>query len=178
MGPLHPERHDHSVSGTAPGEGDPGSCSEESVSDFTFIALWMAGSLAGLMTAALIKQAPLFRSLMRRLGLRGPEHAHASHKHKAVAKYASRPSPQEALPMLADAIIGCSKSAVARVFGPPHSAIISSRMTDPKPATFWLADTWYYPVPRIAPLAMAIRFTDDLARTVEFIRPPNGMSSR
>ena len=74
--------------------------------------------------------------------------------------------------MLADAIIGSSKSAVAKVFGPPQSAVISSGVAGPKPATFWLADTWYYPMPRNNPMAMAIRFTHDSARTVEFLTPP------
>jgi hypothetical protein len=174
MGPLHPKRPDYSNSGTGSAQGDPARCPEEDASDFTFIALWMAGSLAGVMTAALISQATRFRALMRRLGLRGPAGANASGKHKSGPKHRGRPSPEEALPMLADAIIGCSKSAVAKVFGPPHSAIISSRVDNLKPATFWLADTWYYPLPRNAPLALAIRFTDDLARSVEFIRPPVG----
>ncbi len=74
--------------------------------------------------------------------------------------------------MLADAIVGNSKLAVAKVFGPPHSAIISTQLPSLEPATFWLADTWYYPLPRKLPLAMAIRFTDDSARGVEFIQPP------
>jgi hypothetical protein len=174
MGPLHPKRRDHSTPDNGPVQGDPGLCPEEGVTDFAFIALWMAGSLAGLMTAALIRQAPLFRSLMRRLGLRRPPGPNADHKSKAAGKRARRPSPQEALPMLADAIVGSSKSAVAKVFGPPHSAIISSQTTGLKPDTYWVADTWYYPLPRNAPMALAIRFADDSARSVEFIRPPVG----
>jgi hypothetical protein len=171
---LQPKRRDHSTSGTQSPQGDPSSAlsAEVGVTDFTFIALWMAGSLAGVMTAALISQAPLFRSLMRRLGLRGPHSANPSQKHKRTGKPSRKPSPKEALPMLAEAIMGSSKLAVAKVFGPPPSAVMSSRIAASKTPTFWHADTWYYPMPRNGPLAMAIRFADDSARAVEFIRPP------
>ena len=40
-------------------------------------------------------------------------------------------------------------------------------------ATYWQADTWYYPLPKSGPLAMAIEFTGDDARHVEFLRAPD-----
>jgi len=171
MGPLHPERRDFSTFGSAADDPGPLFSPEDGVIDFAFISLWMAGSVAGLVTAALISQVPLFRSLVRRLRLRWNRDG-STPKHKPSGKPARNPSPQEALPMLADAIIGSSKSAVAKVFGPPQSAVISSEAPGPKPATFWIADTWYYPMRRNGPMAMAIRFTQDSARTVEFLAPP------
>src|SRR5947208_15211368 len=38
------------------------------VSEFTQLALWMAASLAGLVTALLVAREPFFRSLARRMG--------------------------------------------------------------------------------------------------------------
>jgi hypothetical protein len=125
------------------------------------------------MTAALIGRAPLLGALIRRLGRRGPGAKRPAHHRKVPAKQPRKSSPQEALPMLADAIIGSSKSAVAKVFGPPQSAVVSL-VADVEPATFWAADTWYYPMPRNGPLAMAIRFSQGSARSVEFVQPPQG----
>ena len=75
--------------------------------------------------------------------------------------------------MLAEAIVGNTKSAVASVFGPPRSAAVRGPVKSAgKAPAFWQASTWYYPLPRNDALAMAIEFDDDAARRVEFFRAP------
>ena len=76
--------------------------------------------------------------------------------------------------MLAEAIIGNSKAAVASVFGPPRSAALRGvvKANASSESGYWQATTWYYPLPRNASLAMAIEFDDDSARRVEFFRAP------
>ena len=74
--------------------------------------------------------------------------------------------------MLADAVIGNTKSGVAWVFGPPTSAVLAPNTAVVLQANFWQANTWYYPLPSNGPLAMAVEFTDDLARRVQFLRAP------
>ena len=71
--------------------------------------------------------------------------------------------------MLAEAIVGNSRGAVAAVFGPPRNAVI--------PGTFAEGElphheTWYYPMRQEQNLAMAIEFVDDSARHVEFFNAP------
>ncbi len=39
--------------------------------------------------------------------------------------------------------------------------------------TCWLAETWYYPLPRNGPMAMAINFSEDFATAVEFFKAPS-----
>ena len=75
--------------------------------------------------------------------------------------------------MLADAIVGNTKAAVASVFGPPRSAAVRGVVkSGGKSPAFWQASTWYYPLPRNDALAMAIEFDHDAARRVEFFRAP------
>ena len=75
--------------------------------------------------------------------------------------------------MLAEAIVGNTKAAVASVFGPPRSAAVRGVIkTGSKAPPFWQANTWYYPLPRNDALAMAIEFDDDAAKRVEFFRAP------
>ena len=83
-------------------------------SDFTHLALWMAGTLAGVVTAALLARGPFFRALIRRAGW-----AKRSARSIGGGGGAKRPTPAESLPLLADAVLGNSKCAVAAVFGPP-----------------------------------------------------------
>src|SRR3954451_324052 len=124
-----------------------------SVSEFTQLALWMAASLAGLVTAVLLARGPFFRALARQVGWlpqqTGPD-----------GRPVRRPTRERALPMLAEAIVGNSKAAVASVFGPPRGAVLfgadPSASTDGAARTFWDADTWYYALPRTGKLAMAI----------------------
>jgi hypothetical protein len=144
--------------------------------DFTGFALWMAASLAGLVTAALLSHAPAFRALARRFGWIGPAGRPKS-TGPARKPRSAKPNRRQALPLLADAIVGNTKSSIARVFGPPHSAVLApaaaqSYSAEPPDTLFWQADTWYYPLPRNGQLAMAIQFGDDLAQGVEFLRAP------
>lgn len=135
--------------------GDPAA-----VGDFTQLALWMAASLAGMVTALILARGPFFESMLARLS-------------RTPSKKAKKPTPEQSLPMLADAIIGSSKSAIASVFGPPRTADLPGigLVVRPKVA-FWQADTWYYPLPRNGSVAMAIAFDEDLAHQVEFFTAP------
>ena len=135
------------------------------VSELSQLALWMAASLAGMVTAVLAARTPFFRSVMCRMGLASGEGA-------TGARRAKRPTREQSLPMLAEAIVGSSKSAIASVFGPPRSAVVMHAAAAPAGATYWQADTWYYPLPKSGPLAMAIEFHGDDARHVEFLRAP------
>ena len=127
--------------------------------DLTELALWMAASLAGMVTAILLARGPFFQSLMKKVG-RGK-------------RSARKPSRRQSLPRLAGAIIGSSKSTIESVFGPPRSAAVTGVgvVVHPK-MVFWQADTWYYPLPRNGPMAMAINFNEDLATQVEFFTSP------
>jgi hypothetical protein len=77
--------------------------------------------------------------------------------------------------MLADAIIGNSKSAVAAVFGPPRGAVAADAKA--LAATFWDADTWYYPLPRSGRVAVAIEFEDDYAKSVQYLMAPRNQEN-
>ena len=128
------------------------------VSELSQLALWMAATLAGMVTAVLARRAPFFRSLLRKLGT-----ARGARRHK--------PSREQSLPMLAEAIVGHSKVAVASVFGPPRSATMAGPPAMGMGETsYWQADTWYYPLPAAGRLALAIEFADDSAHRVEFLR--------
>ena len=136
------------------------------VGELSQLALWMAASLAGMVTAVLTARTPFFRAVMRRLGI-------ADHAASKPAVRAAKPSREQSLPMLAEAIVGSSKSAIASVFGPPRSAVVMhAAAAGIAGATYWQADTWYYPLPKSGPLAMAIEFGGDDARNVEFLRAP------
>jgi hypothetical protein len=141
------------------------------VSELSQLALWMAASLAGMVTAALTARTPFFRGVMRRLGI-----ADASQNGGNSNRAPVRPTREQSLPMLAEAIVGSSKSAIASVFGPPRSAVVMHAAVavtgGAAGATYWHADTWYYPLPKSGPLAMAIEFQGDDARRVEFLRAP------
>ena len=126
------------------------------------LALWMAATLAGMVTAVLASRAPFFKSLIRKLG------------RKVAGARRHKPTRRQSLPMLAEAIVGNSKCAIAAVFGPPRSAVMCGTpavgMGD---VSYWQADTWYYPLPasqrRDGGLAMAIEFADDSAHRVQFL---------
>jgi hypothetical protein len=117
-----------------------------------------------MVSAALTARTPFFQSVMRRLGMTP---ATAESRRAALAH---KPTREQSLPMLAEAIVGSSKSAIASVFGPPRSAVVMQ--TSGHSPTYWQADTWYYPLPKSGPLAMAIEFNGDDARLVEFLRAP------
>lgn len=147
------------------------------VSEYTQLALYMAATLAGLVTAVLAARAPFFESLLRRArgpGRSGGHRAKRQTSGPCAARPGLPPTPAESLPMLADAIIGNTKAAVAAVFGPPRSAALRGvvKAHASSSAGYWHATTWYYPMPRSDALAMAIEFTEDNARRVEFFRAP------
>ena len=143
------------------------------VSEFTQLALYMAATVAGMVTALLVARRPFFESLLGRVG---QGQGHGPRRAKRVAsrgRNAAPPPAEESLPLLAEAIIGNTKAAVASVFGPPRSAALRGVVkAAPAGNAYWQASTWYYPLPRSGALAMAIEFDDDAARRVEFFRAP------
>jgi len=153
------------------------------VNEFTQLALYMAASLAGMVTALLVARRPFFESLLRSVGGGGVGRGKRRAK-RVESRVASRPrgarpvlppTPEESLPLLAEAIIGNTKAAVASVFGPPRSAALRGviKADAASGPGYWQATTWYYPLPRNDLLAMAIEFHDDSARRVEFFRAPS-----
>jgi len=177
MDPHQPRRRtkkgrDGAVGGEAGAGGPPDGAG--AVSEFTQLALYMAATVAGLVTALIVARRPFFESLLRRVG-------GGTTPRRRAKRVASRPSPRtlpptpdESLPLLAEAIVGNTKAAVASVFGPPRSAALRGVVNASAAFTtgYWHATTWYYPLPRSRRLAMAIEFDDDNARRVEFFRAP------
>lgn len=150
MGPLESNHWKQSHPPAAPEAGR----------ELTQLAMWMAATLAGLVTAVLLARGPFFRRLLKSVG-RGK-------------KRIRRPTPAQSLPMLAGTIVGSSRATIESVLGPPRSAALKGIgiITFPK-MVFWHADTWYYPLPRNGPMAMAINFADDFATQVEFFSTPS-----
>lgn len=166
MEPLHPKRRPRkgdAIQSPAKGAAD----SAGGVSEFTQLALWMAASLAGMVTALLLARRPFFEALLRKLA------GGAAPGGRTGGGAARRPGAEQSLPMLAEAIVGNTKVAVASVFGPPRSAAVRGFVRSGGKAPAYLqATTWYYPLPRNDALAMAIEFDDESARRVEFFRAP------
>jgi hypothetical protein len=176
MDPHEPKRR---RKGSKPRDDDPGEGREPAngVSEFTQLALYMAASLAGMVTALLVARRPFFESLMRRVGAGSPGPGRRAKRVASRAKPprpALPPTPEESLPLLAEAIIGNTRAAVASVFGPPRSAALRGvvKANAGSGPGYWQATTWYYPLPRNNALAMAIEFDADAARRVEFFRAP------
>lgn len=128
--------------------------------EFSQLALWTAANLAGMVTAILLVRGPFFRKLLGKMG--------------RAKKRAARPTREQSLPILAGTIVGSSKATIESVLGPPRSAALKGVgvVTHPK-MVFWQADTWYYPLPRNGPVAMAINFDEDFATQVEFFSTPS-----
>lgn len=123
------------------------------------LALWMAAGLAGMVSAVMLARAPFFQELLARFG--------------PARRRARKPTRKKSLPMLASAILGSSRSTIQAVFGPPRSAVIDGVGIVVHPQqVYWQSDTWYYPLRRQGPLALAIQFHDDLASKVEFFTAP------
>ena len=174
MDPHRPKRRARNKNEIQPA-ADGGEGLSNGVGDFAQLALWMAASLAGMVTALLIARRPFFEAMLGIVGGGGKKggRGRAGSGSRPGAKALSRPTPEESLPMLAEAIVGNTKAAVASVFGPPRSAAVRGVVKPGgKTAPFWQANTWYYPLPRNDALAMAIEFHDDAARRVEFFRAP------
>ena len=180
MDPHHPKRRkksktsqDVDVDADADGVGERG----RGVNEFTQLALYMAATVAGMVTAVLVARRPFFESLLRSVG-QGPKprarRAKRVASRPASPRRALPPTPEESLPLLAEAIIGNTKAAVASVFGPPRSAALRGvvKANAGVGNGYWHASTWYYPLPKNDSLAMAIEFDDDAARKVEFLRAP------
>ena len=127
--------------------------------DLRHLALWAAATLAGVVSVVLASRAPFFRRMQRKLGLSGTGGGR-------------RPGRERSLPMLAEAIVGNTRGAVASVFGPPRTAVLSGPVSGIAEAAAWEAETWYYALERDQPLAMAIEFDRDGARHVEFFQAP------
>ena len=171
MDPLQPKRRARQKK--EPGlPASSGNGAAGGVNEFAQLALWMAAGLAGMVTALLIARRPFFESLMWTIGGKGAKKGSGTGGRRR-GPLGGRPTAEESLPMLAEAIVGNSKAAVASVFGPPRGAAVRGIVkSGGKAPAFWQASTWYYPLPRNDALAMAIEFDDDAARRVEFFRAP------
>jgi hypothetical protein len=66
------------------------------------------------------------------------------------------------------ALLGRHRRHIVRVFGTPPAACVGQRGVDA--GEYWEATTWYYPFDESRREAIAIRFENDRARKVEFIR--------
>lgn len=124
------------------------------------LPLWMAATLAGMVTGVLVARQPFFEAVRKRLG--------------GGRRGGRKPSPAQSLPMLASAIVGSTKATIEAVFGPPRSAAVAGvGVVVQSESAFWAAGTWYYPLPQHGAVALAIRFDDDLAAGVEFLAAPH-----
>jgi hypothetical protein len=122
------------------------------------LAVSMAVHVAGIMSA-------IFESR--------PQRERRSEQPPAAPRISPRPikpPPPEALPLLTEAIIGSSKFTIASVLGAPRSAVAEglAAIEQSADAAFYQTDTWYYPLPRHGHIAMAVIFSDNVARRVEF----------
>jgi hypothetical protein len=68
------------------------------------------------------------------------------------------------LQSLRHAIVGVDKRTIAAALGPPSATVGAGN--------FWSDNTWYYPLDRIARLALAIEFEQGIARQTEVLRSP------
>ncbi|QOV89629.1 hypothetical protein [Humisphaera borealis] len=127
------------------------------VGDFTRLALWMAGALAGMSSPTHSAQRRYFRTMAKRLGW-------------PVGKALSQPRPgmASAMPLLTDAIIGTSRAAIASVFGPPRCALTEGELVNNDAA--WSGDVWYYGISNPAASAVSIEFNiEEAAGRLVFI---------
>ena len=135
------------------------------VGDFTRLALWMAGALAGMTSPTHSAQRRYFRAMARRLGW-------------PVGKALSQPRPgmASAMPLLTDAIIGTSRAAISSVFGPPRCALAEGQFVNDD--AVWSGDVWYYAISNPAASAVSIEFNiEEAAGRLVFISfTPNAIS--
>src|SRR5258708_7540139 len=99
MEPHHPKRRARGKSQVL-SQSDSGASS--GVSELTQLALWMAASLAGMVTALLLARRPFFESLMRSVGNSSGTGTGAAAKARGPAtprRAGRRPSAEESLPM-------------------------------------------------------------------------------
>jgi hypothetical protein len=126
------------------------------------LALWSAANLAGMETGLLVIREPFFRRLLNKI----------SGKRRRQVIRMRRPSSEQALPILADAIVGSNKLNIHSVFGPPRGAVFNHPANACGAVSFWDSAIWYYPLPRDGFIAMSIIFDDDSAKSVEFFETP------
>src|SRR3978361_492633 len=93
---------------------------------FSQLALWTAANLAGMATALMISRRPAFAKASAEMG--------------GSKRKARKPSPEQALPMLAEAVLGSSKSNIAEVCGAPRSAATESEILTGSDAAFLATD--------------------------------------
>ncbi|HSU66899.1 MAG TPA: hypothetical protein VLJ39_08515 [Tepidisphaeraceae bacterium] len=149
MNPAHASYHSES------------SAHERAAGEFNQLALWMSASLAGMATAVMLARGGFFRKLLGRAG--GTKHP------------VRKPTKERSLPMLAAAIVGSNKATIESVLGPPRAAVVpQAGVVVQSEHAFWVADTWYYPLPRHGTVTLVITFNADLASVVEFIEAPHG----
>ena len=165
MKPLQPEKHSQQ------GDRDRGGAAAVARSrDFAQLALWMAGTLAGIASAVLVARAPFFKSMQRRIGTDRP-----AGKGGRRRRSPRPPTQARSLPLLAEAIVGNSRETVAEVFGPPRGAVLHEPLEAvamPAQPPVRITETWYYPIEREEHMAMAIEFDSETARRVEFFKAP------
>ncbi|HET6247788.1 MAG TPA: hypothetical protein VFE47_08830 [Tepidisphaeraceae bacterium] len=125
------------------------------------LSVWSAANLAGMVNDHLAARQPFFKRLMKKIAPNGA---------KAIFK-GRRPSNQESLPLLADAVVGSSRTTIFAVFGPPGGVAVTAPPEEPGSAV-WEAGTWYYSLPQNGSMAMAVNFDDDYAHCVEFFQMP------
>ena len=82
-----------------------------------------------------------------------------------------RLSEATSLPALRDSILGQRKRAIAEAYGPPPT-VAATEGAVVAAAGFWPADLWYYAVDEKSRTAMAIRFVNGIAMSVEFFEAP------
>ncbi len=75
------------------------------------LALWSAANLVGMDTGLLVMREPFFRRLLNKI---------VGKRRRRVLRV-KRPSPEQSLPMLAEAVVGTNRSTIFSVFGPPRA---------------------------------------------------------
>lgn len=131
------------------------------VGEFTRLSLWMAGSVAGLRTAVHTAQAKHFRGLARRLGWEAK---------RKPRRPAVRPTaPDDTMALLADALVGTSRSAIVSVYGLPRCAADGRDVLTG--ADVWDGRVWYFPLTHPSATLVGVEFDDDRehARRVVFV---------
>ncbi|HEX8911403.1 MAG TPA: hypothetical protein VF796_03515 [Humisphaera sp.] len=139
-----------------PPPGSPPLAGLPAVGEFTRLALWMAGTIAGLSTPTHAAQGRRFRAMARRLGW------------SVCGRRGRVPTGDAALAVLAEALVGSSRWAVSGVFGPPRFSVADDPVSDAD--AVWSGRAWYYAMRRPGVSAVAVEFADDLVRRVVFVR--------
>ena len=88
-----------------------------------------------------------------------------------VGKNVARPRRRRTSAALLRAIPGNDKAAVVAVFGPPRASAGFAALAPAKlvSADYVHADTWYYPLDRIAKTALVVHFDRDIARDAQLV---------